>query len=416
MAARRAGERGSAMVEAAIVFPCLVLILYWSATLTDALLLKLKAAEALRYALWENTVFKAPAQIDEEVRQRFADLRSPKSIDNEHTGLFTYPLASDLSWKARVDTTAHGGGVGGERAALPTGSIRGLFSAATSALAKGVDENLRLWKFNLQGEATVSVALEQARHEDQPRTATFEFAAPLPSERPMRLVFDAWKAWPRPAAYTRDGAPADVSVSPSQTYPVVEEQVARQVDRIAFFGLNNLPLVGKVRALLNTILRGAVTETIVGGQLPDVLSAERMDGPQRGPLTILPPDRDDGDPSWVPGRCEIAGREVSCPTHRLGDLTGSSHEPQYLEDDNSMGDHVDRSRYTIPYRINTAYWTESGGIGPGDTSRQLGDVPEALATRNEYVKSWECRGHYFAGSIRPQETDPSRRYKEACTR
>ena len=46
-------QRGSALVEAAILFPCLLLLLYWSASLTDVLVLKLKSAEAARFALPE---------------------------------------------------------------------------------------------------------------------------------------------------------------------------------------------------------------------------------------------------------------------------------------------------------------------------------------------------------------------------
>ena len=69
------------MVEAAIIFPCLVLILYWSAAITDVMVLKLKAAEALRYSLWESTVYKAPRQIDSEVRQRFVDLRHQNGLE-----------------------------------------------------------------------------------------------------------------------------------------------------------------------------------------------------------------------------------------------------------------------------------------------------------------------------------------------
>ena len=75
------GQSGSALVEAAILFPVLVLILYWSIALTEVLILKLKASEAARFALWETTVWKSPSQIDREVRQRFADLRSAASID-----------------------------------------------------------------------------------------------------------------------------------------------------------------------------------------------------------------------------------------------------------------------------------------------------------------------------------------------
>src|SRR5207253_2347216 len=92
-------EDGSALVESAIVFPCLVLILYWSIALTDVLVLKLKASEAARYALWETTVWKPPSQIDRDVQARFQDLRSPASVQNAYTGLLMYPQASNLLWQ-----------------------------------------------------------------------------------------------------------------------------------------------------------------------------------------------------------------------------------------------------------------------------------------------------------------------------
>ena len=90
-------DEGSALTEAAIALPCLVLAICWSAALTDVLILKCKAAEALRYALWENTVFKPPTRIDAEVRSRFADLRSPGRVRLQHTGLLMYPLARNLA-------------------------------------------------------------------------------------------------------------------------------------------------------------------------------------------------------------------------------------------------------------------------------------------------------------------------------
>src|SRR3954471_21950788 len=105
MKTRISSERGSAMVEAAIIFPCLVLILYWSAALTDVMVLKLKAAEALRYALWETTVFKPQAQIGGEVQAKFTDLRSPRDVKQTYTGLLMYPLASNIDWGVKMDTT-----------------------------------------------------------------------------------------------------------------------------------------------------------------------------------------------------------------------------------------------------------------------------------------------------------------------
>ena len=62
------GQSGSALVEAAILFPCLLLVLYWSIAVTDFLVLQLKASEAARFALWETTVWKPPSLIDREVR------------------------------------------------------------------------------------------------------------------------------------------------------------------------------------------------------------------------------------------------------------------------------------------------------------------------------------------------------------
>jgi len=427
------------MVEAAIIFPCLVLILYWSAAITDVMVLKLKAAEALRYSLWESTVFKAPEQIDKEVQQRFVDLRSPKSVNTTYTGLLMYPLAADMAWKANVDMTSQKVGIGGARLPPPSeGFLDKLLSGVSNALAPAVDVNLRLWKFNMGGEAVATVTLVHAGHDEKespilkggdllglkggndldhpPSMSNLTFRAPLPSERPMKLVFDTWKAWPRPAAYTKDGASTDTTVSPAKTYPVVEEKVARQVDRIAFFGLNNVPFIGTVRNIFNFIMRGPVTEYIVGGRLPDVISSERMDGPKRGPMTILPPDRDPSDPGWVPNRCQINGRNVNCPSHRLGDETSSSSRALFLDNYKSMGDQVDRSRYTLPYRINTYYWTESGGTRDNATSARTRPVKARIATDNDYVRTWQCRGHYFAAGTKPQETNASHRYKGKCTR
>ena len=38
----------------------------------------------------------------------------------------------------------------------------------------------------------------------------------------------------------------------------------------------------------------------------------------------------------------------------------------------------------------------------------------SLVTSNEYVASYRCRGHYFAGSQRGQETAASLRYGRGC--
>src|SRR5438874_7083109 len=133
-------DEGSALTEAAIALPCLVLAICWSAALTDVLILKCKAAEALRYALWENTVFKPPARVDAEVRSRFADLRSPRQIRMQNTGLLMYPLTRNLTWRAEVDSTTAEVSLGGASRLEKTGAPWDRFlDAVAGSLSGSVD-------------------------------------------------------------------------------------------------------------------------------------------------------------------------------------------------------------------------------------------------------------------------------------
>lgn len=433
-------ERGSALTEAAILFPVMMLILWWSIAMTDVMVLKLKAAEALRYALWETTVFKAPPQIDTEVRDKFVDLRSPRDEKVNYTGLLMYPLTKDMLWSATVGD-ANPVSIGGRGGNIPPappgiGIIGQIISWITGAISMVVDAQARAWRFNTKGEATATVRLVHARHDedaspilkggnllgdkggpgddlDHPKSMTnFSFQAPLPSQHPMHLIFDTWKAWPKPAAYTRDGADTNVATAPDQTYPEVERQVSKQVDKIVFFGINNLPFFPELRNIVSKITGAGVTQAVVGGHLPDIFSAERMDDmSKRGPITILPPER--ATESWVPKNCEIAGGTTPCPTQRVGDVTGTGE--QFLDSSGSIGDGVDRTRYTLPYKINTDYWTANGGIDRNNLrARRTAKIPAKYADKNEYVATFSCRGHYFAGSQRPQETANSKRWPGKC--
>jgi hypothetical protein len=420
----RTGERGSALTEAAIVVPCLVLIVYWSAALSDVMVLKLKATEAVRYALWETTVFKSPEQIGLEVQQRFTDLRSPGGLRAQHTGLTLYPLARDLAWSAQVDTTTAEASLGGTSRLPPTGGPWDRFiDVVGGTISRAVDTAAAGMKFNTHGVALARVSLVRARHGRRPAVlgggdlpglrggndlsgprslASFAFHAPLGSHRPMRLVFDPWKAWPKPAPYTFAGAATDLGISPSRTYPEVERQVSAQLGGIAFLGVTRIPGFRELNGLVGRIFRFGVTKAVVGGTLPDIFSSERMDdlATNRGPITILPPEQ--AKESWVPHHCEIAGTDVPCPTQRAGDVTTAGSSPICLDDEHSVGDGIDRTRYTVPYRINTEYWTRSGGLDRELEAGQVEHVKPHLATDNGYVNTYRCRGHFFGGSRRAQ--------------
>ena len=69
--------------------------------------------------------------------------------------------------------------------------------------------------------------------------------------------------------------------------------------------------------------------------------------------------------------------------------------------------------------MNTKYWTQSGGTNAGDGTggdRNLQDPPAELTENNEYVKTYHCRGHFFAGAQHAQEGDPAQRYPTECSR
>ena len=397
-------EDGSALVEAAIIFPVLVLILYWSSALTDVLVLKLKAAEAVRYALWETTVFKTPEQIQDEVRRKFVDLRSPRDVNGQGTGLLLTPSLLDGGFQVELDTSKK----------VSLGRSWTL-----------IDAEMQHEGFNVQGKAEARVSVGPGSESGSPilkggellaadlgrpsSLAKMVLRAPLKSERKMQLVFDTWKAWPRSAKST-DGL-ADMTVSPMRTYPVVEEQVSAQVNKMVFFGLNQNGWFDTLRSI------GHVATSALGiGSLPDVFSAARMDGPGRGPITILPPEP--ADQSWVPSECDVQGHTETCATQRLGDLRTSQAGPAFLDDTETLGSRVDRTRYTLPFRINTKYWTASGGTNAGDGTggdQNLRSPPAALTDSNEFVKTYHCRGHFFAGAQHAQEGDPAQRYAKECS-
>jgi hypothetical protein len=414
-------ERGSALVEAAIVLPCLVLLVLWSAALADVLILKLKAAEAARYALWESTVFKAPRQIAAEVESRFADLASPDDVRLGHTALLLRPRAGDLRWRAEVDMTSAKVSLGGSSSlSAGAGPWEGFVAALGGTFPRGVDAALRAMRFNTHGLALARVSLSFGRAgaallpggdlpglpggDDlgAPRSLrSLALQAPLPAQRPLQLVFDSWKAWPRPPPYGLEGS-SGVATSPARTYPEVEKQVSAQVRRIAFFGVDRIPGFRDLQDFAGRLLRSGVSKAIAGGSLPDLFSTDRMDdmGKSRGPISILPPER--AAESWVPHRCEIAGVDVPCPTQRTGDVTSAGERPLTLDGDRSLGEGVDRVRFTVPYRIRTTYWRRYGGMDRELDAREFDPVQARLAGENAYVKSYRCRGHFFGGSTTPQ--------------
>ncbi len=436
------GEEGSAMTEAAILIPILILIMYWSSAMTDVMVLKIKAQEAARFALWEMTVFRSPTDISADVQTRFADMKSGLKTHSANTGLLMYPQSSQISWKATIDPNYEVVNMNGQ-IHLPTtgqGFIDDAANTILNAFVSTVNGAVHRQQFNTSGSASATVSLTHSSHagsiimnggdfaghpnggQDLAATNTlsnFMFETPFASERPMRLVYDSWKAWPKPAAYTKTHqTPAslmDPSISPSNTYPVVESMVSNQVNKIAFFGMGQVGFINSINHVMDAILSSGFTQAVLGGNLPNIFSTDPMDHKlgdvasgehtgnvnfSRGPITILPVSQPDA--AFVPG-----GGLMS---NRLGDKGTSTTSVFTADDYSDMGAGSDNSRYTVPYRINTKYWTNDGGTKGTTFGAMVAPPPASQTTNNKYVAAYACRGHYFAGGATAQVADPHSRY------
>ncbi|MFL5312266.1 MAG: hypothetical protein ACJ79H_17680, partial [Myxococcales bacterium] len=347
---------------------------------------------------------------DREVRERFRDLRSPVSIDRAMTALLLFPRSSSLRWGAQVDVAAGEVALGGERLRFQGGpGILGSFvNIASGWMAQGVQAALRAERFNTFGVASARARLLHAGRAGSPiltagdlpgrrggndlgaprSIGELSLASPLPDRRPLQLVFDTWKAWPKPAAFQLTRAPVETRTSPLETYPEVEKQVAAQVDAIAFFGMRQKPWFRSVDSVTARIQSAGVTRALLGGTLPRIFGTGRMDSPERGPITILPQST------------QRTGEVVARSTRRLTGLHA------YTEGE-------DVTRHTVPHGINSRYWRASGGTD-GGVRPSLSPLPARLASANQSVQAWSCRGSFFAGSAVAQEADSRRRYRAPC--
>lgn len=424
-------EHGSALTEAAIVIPVIIILLFWAIAMTDIMVLRIKTSEAARFALWETTVFRQPAAISSDVAQRFRDLRSPASVNSQFTGLLLYPMAQHMILSSNVQpnqTVSIGGKV---KLDNPTGIIDKFLGFLLGVVSGTVDGATGFFKFNRQGAATARVQLVRASHigskilmggdlignkggndyEHSGFMQNLAFATPVSiNHNPMRLVFDTWKAWPKTAAYTKNGAKTNIGVAPAQTYQTVEEQVSAQVDKIAFYGARQSGVISAVDNFMSRVNSSGVMNLLFGGTMPSILATGRMDTSARGPISIRPvasPDQ-----GWVPAYTPGAGMEAG--SQRLGELATYGAAKAADAPRTAFIQNQDQTRYTVPYIINSQYFTDNGGGDRDVFKNKRKSMRPDLARTNEYVKTYQCRGHYFAGGIAAQQPDVSKRYRPNC--
>jgi hypothetical protein len=373
MMMRRHRESGSALTELAIVAPVFIVLVLWAQFFTDLGILRLKADEAARFALWEVAAQRPNAEIARDVQTRFSDLSSPTDRNSQApAGVMSFRQVTignvaiadvDSRFNARESVNPVGGG----------GLLSRIVGFMTGLLNKMVDAVLRLYNFNTNGAAQATITI-QARNTLFPRGRILGIDLSAPAEatnismtvRSPVMLIDTWKAWPsRYAVGSRD-----INATPQSTYgrgSTPEREVSRRLDGIAFFGLGRW--VDPFDRIL-AFLRG-----------PGIVM--RSTWASGGPVVMLP-----GAPAkhgWSPASGQ--------PVQRAGDYTGSSSRLT-KNIDSPNRNQTDRLRLTSPGEaINTGYWRDKGGMGG-----VIDGVPEARAAINPYRTALQCRDGFYMGA------------------
>ena len=386
-------ESGSATTEFAIVLPAVLMILFWSLFFTDVSFVRLKAQEAARYAAWEATVFRTQSQVERDIQEHFANLRS----SDRDTGTPDLLMATQIneiriSQNDEVETDMLGTF---EWDFIPE-IVRDLMGGA-SGLLNGM---LDWFRFNTNGTVESSVEIEvqntllpTAVLALNQRIADDSINNPFVFKDTVVLTYDTWKAWPNPKSKNGN---TDKNVDPYQTYPVAEKYVADQLKSVAFFGARNLGFVDTISDILGFLSKfgGPPGPLDIGSFLND-------DG--KGVVAMLPPDRI--DKSWVPGYNQVRPYRIGQHMFDRPEKSGSGFR--------NMGWQrgIDRARPTVPYLIASGHWPNGGrtirrlGLSksPGEGGYRLRELKDD-EKENNYYRTYQCRGHYYDGMIIPKGT------------
>jgi hypothetical protein len=366
--ARLRNARGSSLVELALVAPLFFLIIMWAQTLVDTATLRLKAQEASRFAAWEFTALRTAPEIERDAQSYYSDLRR-NNIRNDKATLTYFDANVTLQSNPNLSAPLRGNISPPSQGGLLGGILRFITNIISGVLESGLRRMDVQQNGRAQAGVTFSVQNKLFPFTPQSEVGNVEIALTDNRVRQLQfrdqvtLTYDTMKAWPNP--YARAGS-RDPGASPMDSYPVVEQQTSRTLEKIAFFGFSR-----------NGFSR--FFETVFSWLgVPSPFPQRPRTWEERDKGAIFMPPADPVGAFYAPG----AGR----PTQRLGEYLSTST----INNIQSPNPGVDRSRHGIPYSVNTQYWTNRGGF-----SRAAG--PPSFR-RNDYTRSYACRGYFYMGN------------------
>ncbi len=369
------------MVEFSVMLPVMLIILFYSVFLTDLVEVKLVGLEMARYVTWEKVGHRPVSEIKSDAEARFANLTSyNKDPGDQHhyIGITNVQVKVDkidddveVKMTGEIPRANGGGGLVGSLMSMVSGGINGVLSWA---------------KLNPRGLVHSEVSL-QVENKIVPNFSMFgvevkdpALGAPFVFREQSELIYETWKAWPHPEALVGQKTRG---ADPMTTYPTAEDQVAAQMQHVAYFGagkIRDVPIIGKIVDLIGGVLSFL-------GLPPPIATGTSRDND--GPITLRPASN-----------TGVASFSPSGKTHdsnRLGDkyadhvFYAGSGSP-YVD---SPDPGVDRSRYSLPFRFNSGHWyRKDGGYDVKPLHKQQ--------IENEYYQTWLCRGHYYMGMTNPE--------------
>lgn len=358
-------EEGSALAEFSIVTPAVLMLLFYSIFFTDLVEVKLKTLEAARYAAWEKTVHRRPDTIAQEVQERFANLNSTdlQAANTTHMiGVTNVQVTASVDDQLDI-----------EMAGVAPQGAPGFIESVLGAVDTGVDTFLGWMDLPSVGKARSEVSIQVENLIVPQRVANLIVAAdelsnPFVFKAHHAVAYDTWRAWPNPNLPSSDG---NTNTPPSQTYPVAERIVAKQLDSIAFTKF--IPGVGDVLDFVGDLL-----EFLNFFGLPNPIDNDSSRD-DYGPITMRPVETVKVA-SWSPS---YGTNDATRLGHRYGNskFTINSPDPG-----------IDRSRYSLPYRPTSEQWYQKDG---GYKLKPL----KKGQRENEYYKTYQCRGHYYMGMV-----------------
>jgi hypothetical protein len=362
-------DTGSGLTEFVIVAPIFIILILWSEVFVDTGIVSLKMEEAARYATWEMSAQRLDTEVQDEVQYRFADLNSPKVFQQGKPSTRSFrsismqttikSQAAGLTGTAPPPSAITGGGV----ASYLLRGISGLLGGSVNSFINNLGSR---WSTKREYYASIDLTatntLFPGGHilgifiDAPPADRTLHFHANSPA-----MLVDTWKAWPGPFGYTPSSrANTDVRTTFNPTGAnAVEKELSQRLNDVAFLGRAGN---GSILQILGFVLQ------ILGTLNP--VSEQTWD--QGGPVV-----------SW-PGATPLHSWSAGQLSHiqRVGDTvkdTGGGDDTTVNKSIRSPQIGVDRTRYTVPSRVNSRLW--GAGVGGLDTSTTLGTGSGNFATK-----------------------------------